>query len=145
MTTDITAARLCKWVRPGEQPHPLPPHKRRDAEYCDSTCRAEATVARRAGREDGQEALRSAGKPLTQRDRVLFELRNAGEGGVRSDVFLRLAIPRAAARVKELRDEGYEIESVHDNQYVRYILRREPGRLVGVASTSPYSAENEFA
>lgn len=141
--TEITAARLCRWVRPGEAPHPLPPHKRRDAAYCDSTCRAEATRFRREGSGEPEQALRPAqGKPITQCDRALYELRNAGERGVRSDTFDRLGVKQVARRIYDLRRKGHEIDTVQeDHGIARYILR-EP---VAVAATSPYSPDNEYA
>lgn len=59
---------------------------------------------------------------LTQKDTVLRVLRDSGAEGVRSDVFLSLGIPRAAARVLELRGEGYEISSTREKQFTRYCL-----------------------
>ena len=57
---------------------------------------------------------------MTQRERVLYELDQAGEAGVRSDTFLELHIPRAAARILELKAEGHEITSTREGQFVRY-------------------------
>lgn len=59
---------------------------------------------------------------LTQKQRVHYMLRDAGSYGVRSDLFLSVGIPRAAARVKELREEGLQITSEREEQFVRYIL-----------------------
>lgn len=108
------STRACKHC--GER---LPVGKRVDAEFCDSTCRA----------RHSEETLTAARKPLTQRDRVLFALREAGGHGLRSDVFLAISISRAAARVKELRDEGHHITSEPEGQFCRYVLHDKP--LVG--------------
>lgn len=59
---------------------------------------------------------------LTQKDTVLRVLSDSGAGGVRSDQFLAMGIPRAAARVLELRNEGYEISSTREKQFTRYTL-----------------------
>lgn len=91
---------------------PLSEGKRPHAESCDSTCRA----------RNSEQALKSARKPLTQRDRVLFALRDAGAHGLRSDVFLKLAIPRYAARIWELKRDGYKITSEPEQQFCRYTL-----------------------
>lgn len=61
-------------------------------------------------------------KPLTQRDRVLYLLREAGSAGVRSDVFLAHGMPRAAARIGELEAMGYEITHTREGKYTRYTL-----------------------
>lgn len=49
-------------------------------------------------------------------------LKDAGSEGVRSDAFVAAYMPRAAARIKELRDSGYKISSEHEKQFVRYRL-----------------------
>lgn len=59
---------------------------------------------------------------MTQRDRILYELRQAGEAGVRSDTFFRLSMPRAAARIQELRDSGHDITSEREGKFCRYTL-----------------------
>ena len=59
---------------------------------------------------------------MTQKQRVLAMLRAAGSFGVRSDTYLAEYIPRAAARIKELREEGYEITSEREKQFTRYTL-----------------------
>lgn len=64
----------------------------------------------------------------TQKERTLSMLKAAGGWGLRSDVFLQHRIPRAAARVGELRQDGYEITSEHERQFVRYVLVSEPPR-----------------
>ena len=66
---------------------------------------------------------------MTQRERVLSMLRSAGERGVRSDAFIAAYMPRAAARIQELRDGGVEISSEREGKYVRY-------RIVGVGAGS---------
>jgi len=58
----------------------------------------------------------------TQKETVLNMLKAAGNFGVRSDTYLAEYIPRAAARVRELREEGYEITSEKEKQFVRYTL-----------------------
>jgi hypothetical protein len=74
---------------------------------------------------------------MTQRERVLKMLRAAGSEGVRSDAFLAVYMPRAAARIKELRDSGYEISSGHEKQFVRYTLTGVPSR-GGVCESPPF-------
>lgn len=64
----------------------------------------------------------------TQKEQVLSMLTAAGSWGLRSDVFLTHRIPRAAARINELRQDGYEISSEHEKQFVRYVLLGEPPR-----------------
>lgn len=71
---------------------------------------------------------------LTQRERVLALLKKAGPRGVRSDIFLDLHIPRVAARVLELRKQGYEISSEKEKQYCRYRLES-----VGTGAGGPLS------
>lgn len=105
--------------------------KRPHAKYCTDRCRI------RDWEQNGWDAEQAAGqrvaRPLTQKDRVLYALRDAGEAGLRSDIFLKLSIPRAAARVKELREEGHQISSVREQQFTRYTLvGSSPG-----ASASP--------
>lgn len=60
---------------------------------------------------------------MTQRQTILRMLKDAGSEGVRSDTFYRAFIPRFAARVWELRQEGYEITSEHEQRFVRYRLK----------------------
>ena len=59
---------------------------------------------------------------MTQKQKVLAMLKAAGSFGVRSDTYLQDYIPRAAARIKELREEGWDIQSEREHQYVRYTL-----------------------
>lgn len=82
----------------------------------------------------------------TQKDRVLKMLRSAGKAGVRSDVFLGARIPRAAARVLELRQEGYEITAERERQFCRYKLRESAGVGAGnppLPSTASAAQEGE--
>jgi hypothetical protein len=60
-------------------------------------------------------------------------LKNAGAAGVRSDRFLAedVRIPRVAARIKDLRDQGYAIEAEREDKFVRYYLS------VGVGGAAP--------
>lgn len=90
--------------------------KRQDARHCDSTCRARAS----------EQTLKGAQKPLTQRDRILFELGNAGERGVHSEVFYRLRMPRFPARILELKAAGHNITSVPEGNGARYVLHPSP-------------------
>lgn len=74
---------------------------------------------------------------MTQRARVLRMLQEAGPKGVRSDAFYAAYLPRAGARIHELRSEGYEITSEPERQFVRY-------KLVGIraeGSARPRTAE----
>jgi hypothetical protein len=59
---------------------------------------------------------------VTQRDRVLLALKAAGPKGVRSDTFIKNFMPRAAARVQELKDDGHDISSEREGKYVRWTL-----------------------
>lgn len=53
-------------------------------------------------------------RKLTQKEIVLKMLEEAGDKGVHSFQFMQLQLPRVAARVCELRAEGYEISSEHE-------------------------------
>jgi len=73
---------------------------------------------------------------VTQRDIVLKALRDAGDRGVHSFEFLELQIPRAAARVLELRENGHTITSTRerlngDAEGVRYRLIEQARLPVG--------------
>jgi len=48
---------------------------------------------------------------MTQRERVLHMLEQAGERGVTTADFLQAYTPRFSARIKELRDAGHVIET----------------------------------
>lgn len=64
----------------------------------------------------------AGGFGMTQRKRVLAILKAAGRHGVRSDIFIADHLPRAAARVGELKDEGYNITSEREGKWTRYTL-----------------------
>ena len=66
-------------------------------------------------------------------------LKDAGKEGVRSDAFVAAYMPRAAARVKELRDSGYNITSTHERQFVRYVLEESAGVGAGDGAVEPHS------
>lgn len=79
---------------------------------------------------------------MTQRERVLAMLTEAGPAGVHSFVFFEERMPRAAAVVHKLRQDGYDIVSRTETlrggaKGVRYFLR---GRASAVPSPVP-SAE----
>ena len=68
---------------------------------------------------------------MTQHDRILIWLKERGHHGVHSFELVEAHMPRGAAIVKVLRDEGYEIDSVREpylgkSKGVRYILRTSP-------------------
>lgn len=65
---------------------------------------------------------------MTQRQTILRMLKEAGAEGLRSDALYRAFIPRFAARIWELRQEGYEISSEHERQFVRYRLEEAQSR-----------------
>jgi len=59
---------------------------------------------------------------LTQKQTVLNMLKAAGSFGVRSDTYIKDYMPRAAARIQELKDEGYNITSEREGKYTRWTL-----------------------
>jgi len=59
---------------------------------------------------------------MTQKERILAMLKAHGSDGVRSDLFIKNFMPRAAARVQELKDEGHDISSEREGKYVRWTL-----------------------
>lgn len=65
---------------------------------------------------------------MTQKERVHKMLKDAGPKGVRSDEFFREYMPRAAARIMELKAEGVEIETEREGKFVRYTLAGVDGR-----------------
>jgi len=81
----------------------------------------------------GDSSLHPGVQRMTQRSRVLQMLRTAGEKGVRSDEFYKAYMPRAGARIHELRSEGHEITSEQERQFVRY-------RLVGMGGGAPVAS-----
>jgi len=64
---------------------------------------------------------------VSQRTRVLALLRHAGDRGVTNSEFIDWRIFRYAARLHELRDEGYEIDTKAFGSKVTYTLVGEPG------------------
>ena len=64
----------------------------------------------------------------TQKATILDQLRLWGDSGVCATTLLSMRIPRYAARIKELRDDGHRIETVpclfhpHKTRQVRYVL-----------------------
>lgn len=89
-------------------------------------------------------ALLKRPKP-TQKEIVLKMLEEAGDKGIHSFQFMQIQLPRVAARICELRAEGYEISSEHELLYgsatgVRYRLqggdaRERPTQTSAHAST----------
>lgn len=66
---------------------------------------------------------------MTQKQRVLQKLQGAPDG-VSSKAFIQDFMPRVAARIQELRDEGYPITSERcedDPRYVIYKLQERRG------------------
>ena len=59
---------------------------------------------------------------MTQRQRVLKMLQDAGPKGVSSKTFIESYLPRAAARIQELKDEGVPITTEREGKYVRYFV-----------------------
>ena len=76
----------------------------------------------------------------SQKDRVLSMLKAAGKFGVRSDTYIAEFMPRAAARIKELRDEGYEISSEREGKFVRWTLVGSGGEVATVAAARDVKA-----
>jgi len=64
---------------------------------------------------------------LTQKQTVLAMLKAAGKFGVRSDTYIRDYMPRAAARIQEVKDEGYNITSEREGKYTRWTLQEQRG------------------
>lgn len=61
----------------------------------------------------------------SQKLRILALLQSAGEEGISSLWFIQNYLPRAAARIRELREEGWDIRSerITGLQYCRYTLQ----------------------
>lgn len=71
--------------------------------------------------------INSFGEEVSQKELILEVLYLAGPEGVRSDYFYKNFMPRASARIHELKEEGkregYTITSKPaENDYVRYFL-----------------------
>jgi len=62
---------------------------------------------------------------MTQRDKVLNMLRDAGSDGVSSNDFFRACLPRFSARVHELRNAGHTItkEPVEDGHWLYRLVK----------------------
>lgn len=64
---------------------------------------------------------------MSQRTKTLTLLRNAGERGVTNSEFIDWRIFRYAARLHELREEGFEIRTEVFGSKATYKLVSEPG------------------
>jgi hypothetical protein len=84
---------------------------------------------------------------MTQRETVLKMLQNAGPKGVLSKTFIAQFMPRAAARIQELRDEGVEITSEREGKYVRWTLQghHSAARKSAGLTSGQYSREESAA
>lgn len=71
---------------------------------------------------------------MTQKERVFSMLKRAGTNGVSSKEFIASYMPRAAARIQELKDSGVEISSEREGKFCRYTLVR-----VGAGQSSEQS------
>lgn len=81
---------------------------------------------------------------MTQKERILKALRAAGERGVTTvdmvNGSLGEPILRGAARIEELRDEGFAIKTLKlKNRTARYVLVMSTERTGGGSSTLPNS------
>jgi hypothetical protein len=80
---------------------------------------------------------------MSQKDRVLEMLRQAGTRGVHSFEFYEARLPRAAARILELRAEGHKIAAVRElfrgeSNGVRYrLVENAPACFVPVEEDGP--------
>lgn len=61
----------------------------------------------------------------SQKEKVLWMLFCAGRKGVSSKTFYQEFLPRASARIYDLREDGYTIIAKPDGKYKRYILLDE--------------------
>lgn len=59
---------------------------------------------------------------MTQKATVRRWLEEAGDNGILSKTFIASYMPRAAARIQELKDEGVQISSEREGKYTRYRL-----------------------
>ena len=76
---------------------------------------------------------------MTQRERIHSMLKAAGSSGIRSDEFFNAYMPRAAARIQELRDSGVEITSEREGKFVRYTLQNTEGQLFQLPSMNAFT------
>lgn len=74
---------------------------------------------------------------MSQKERILTMLQEAGSQGVTGNQFYAACLPRFAARVKELRDQGYDITTrrIDGNHFV-YTLRQS-AKSGGPCKTQP--------
>jgi hypothetical protein len=63
-------------------------------------------------------------------------LKAAGPKGIRSDAFFAAHLPRAAARINELKNEGIQINTRHEHPFVVYVYAGSVGIGAGDADTS---------
>ncbi len=64
-------------------------------------------------------------KPLTQKEKILDALEQAGQAGV-TNYDLNSVCFRYSARLKDLRDEGYTISTIkEDGSKFRFVLHEE--------------------
>ena len=77
---------------------------------------------------DGQMALtdpREPGDKARTKREVLTMLRQAGSRGVLSKELYARFLGRGAARIYDLKQDGFKIESVREGKYARYTLEEE--------------------
>lgn len=75
-------------------------------------------------------------RPMSQKEKVLYDLKEAGLLGVCAEHWYRGAIPNSRNRIGELRREGHHIASApcgddHGPGYARYVLLHGPERSCG--------------
>ena len=64
---------------------------------------------------------------MTQQEKVIAMLEQAGADGVTSNQFYAACLPRFSARIHELRNKGLDIRKEPiENGHFRYTLHREP-------------------
>jgi hypothetical protein len=62
-------------------------------------------------------------KKLSHKQRILKLLEQAGEKGIHSFDLVNWVTPRAAARINDLKNDGYEIEALHEKKGRAYGVR----------------------
>lgn len=65
------------------------------------------------------------GNKARQKREVLSMLREAGSRGVLSKSLYERFLGRGAARIYDLKQDGFKIESVREGKYARYTLEEE--------------------
>lgn len=60
---------------------------------------------------------------VSQKLRILALLQAAGDEGISSLWFIQNYLPRVAARIRDLKDEGWEITSEREGSFCRYTLQ----------------------